>query len=285
MPQCSDCWREFSSTQALHAHCRDKANHAYCEDCERLFVHFQALNQHLQNSPAHQDESYEESDSESEAANSDDDELPYCGACDRWFINRLSKYQHLAASSSHNWCFVCSRDFSSPTALDQHSSSRVHKACDLPCPLCSKTFKIPSAIALHIESGACHNISRHQVTAAVHSLGIVPTISITRRLHGSSSAARTTITYAASEMAFNGSAYECYLCHRTFSSLMSLNAHLNSPAHDAKEFKCPSCRKEFKLISGLIQHIETETCGVARFQQVEDFAHNLADQFSRLLKF
>jgi hypothetical protein len=165
----------------------------------------------------------------------------------------------------------------------QHSSSRVHKSRDLNCPLCSKSFKVPSAIALHIESGACHNISRHQVTAAVHSLKIVPTISISRRLGG---IGRATITkYSATELAFNGSAYECYLCHRTFGILNSLNAHLNSPAHDADEFKCPKCKVAFKLISGLIQHIESEVCGMAKFKQVEDQTSALTSQFARLLAY
>lgn len=43
--ECSDCDRVFNSAKALHAHCRDRADHAYCDDCERLFVHFEALNQ------------------------------------------------------------------------------------------------------------------------------------------------------------------------------------------------------------------------------------------------
>jgi len=215
-----------------------------------------------------------EADAEGGAADGDDDEEASCGACDRSFDNKLSRAQHLAVSSSHNWCFICSRDFRSPTALDQHSSSRVHEARDLPSPHCSKTFKTPSAIALHIESGGCHDITRQQVTATVHSLGLVPTISIAGRLHGGPSPESTVVTYAASETDFNGSAYECYLCDRTFDSLMSLNAHLNSPAHDANEFKCPTCKNEFKLISGLIQHIETEARCVAKFQEVADFANN-----------
>ena len=46
-------------------------------------------------------------------------------------------------------------------------------------------FKAPSAIAHHIESG-CHKINRHQVTAAVKKLKIVPEICITPRLLPSS---------------------------------------------------------------------------------------------------
>jgi hypothetical protein len=192
--------------------------------------------------------------------------------------------QHLAHSSLHNWCFICSRDFRSESALNQHNNSRVHNPSNILCPLCKKGFKVPSAIALHIESGGCHKkIDRHKVTAAVHSLKINPVISISRRIEGPS---RPIITYTATERAYNGTAYECYLCHRAFRTLPSLNTHLRSPAHDADEFKCPAkkCGAKFKLISGLIQHIESESCGIARFQQVEDYANELTSRFTKLLK-
>ncbi|KZV70594.1 hypothetical protein PENSPDRAFT_579077, partial [Peniophora sp. CONT] len=193
-------------------------------------------------------------------------------------------------SSRHNWCFDCSKDFSSPQALQQHESSRVHAARDFDCPFCGQGFKQPSAIAHHVESGFCpraSGIHRHQVTNAVHRLNIVPTISISRRIAGGPSS--TLITYTATDRAWNADvgAYECYLCHRTFRGLSALNTHLNSPAHDRDEFRCPKkqCGRQFKVISALIQHIESEACGLARFQQIEDHTRALTDQFSRMLKF
>ncbi|EGO27988.1 hypothetical protein SERLADRAFT_383880, partial [Serpula lacrymans var. lacrymans S7.9] len=142
--------------------------------------------------------------------------------------------------------------------------------------------KVPSGTAHHIESGACHHITRHQVTAAVHSMGIVPTISVSRRLEGPY-VPPTIVHYSATEQSFNGKAFQCYLCPRSFKSLSSLNTHLNSAAHDDDEFKCPKCKRQFALISGLIQHIESEVCGAARISQVEDFASDLAGRFSRAL--
>lgn len=220
-------------------------------------------------------------------------------------MNREALLQHLAKSGRHNWCFVCSRDFATAHGLEQvrrhslstwppcllftvlpqqHSQSRVHKPCDLKCPLCSAKFKVPSAIAHHIESGACHNISRHQVTAAVRSLKIASPIAISHRLtQGPSS---VIVSYQATERAFNHrvNAYECYLCHGTFRTLHALNQHLNSAAHDQDEFKCPKCKRTFTLVSGLIQHIESEVCGLARFKQVEDEAYELMTRFTRALK-
>lgn len=134
---------------------------------------------------------------------------------------------------------------------------------------------MPPSIAHHIESGACHNISRHQVTAAVHSLKIAPPISISHRLTQGPST--TVISCHATELAYNFyvNAYECYLCHRNFWTLLALNQHLGSAAHDQDEFKCPECKRRFTLVSGLIQHIESEVCGLARFQQVQDETHQL----------
>ncbi|OAX41878.1 hypothetical protein K503DRAFT_711747 [Rhizopogon vinicolor AM-OR11-026] len=290
MAECNQCDRSFRSTQALFAHCRDKDDHPFCEDCDRLFSTFQGLDQHMQNAAVHLYRSDSEDDDSVYMGNrgyapesdsdDDDDKEPFCAGCDRWFVDLASLCQHLAASLKHNWCFVCSRDFSSSDALERHSSSPVHNARDYECPLCPKRFKSASSIALHIESGVCHRFSRAQVTAAAHALSIVPTISISRRIEG-----RTprVVTYYATERAFNGTSYECYLCHRNFRTLSALNAHVSSPVHDSNEFKCPKCKREYKLISGLMQHIESEGCGIARFQAVGDFARDLTDQFRRRL--
>ena len=66
---------------------------------------------HLQDSPIHREDDEDEDE--------EDDDEPFCSACARRFVDKLSLYQHLSASSKHNWCFVCSRDFVSMSALDQ----------------------------------------------------------------------------------------------------------------------------------------------------------------------
>ena len=45
MANCSTCTDFFQTEEALHAHCRDKADHPYCTPCERLFVTFDALDE------------------------------------------------------------------------------------------------------------------------------------------------------------------------------------------------------------------------------------------------
>ncbi|KAJ3878087.1 hypothetical protein F5051DRAFT_373416 [Lentinula edodes] len=285
MRHCNRCRRKFYSEQSFHTHCCNRNDHPYCVSCRLPFRNIDDLHCHLYQYHD-EDTSFSDSDCDSNEENSSN---PCCHTCNRQFRSSASLYQHLAGSSRHNWCFVCSKDFSSPNALNQHSSSQVHRSRDIKCPLCSEQFKMASAIAQHIESGACHHaINRHTVTQAIHNLNLIPTISINRRITGNSESiptSRAITTYSASECAYDGTAYECYLCDRTYNTLNALNAHLGSPAHDSKEFRCPKCQKQYSLISGLVQHIESEVCGVARFEGVREQMLELTSghHFQRML--
>jgi len=254
-----------------------------------LFRSSTTLGNHMRDMHSDSDD---DSDDDSESSEEEED-VAYCKICNQGFRNS-SLAQHLANSSRHNWCFICSKDFSSANGLSNHLSSqihrprksKVHRPRDMKCPLCSNKFKMTSSIAQHIECGACHqSINRHTVTQAVHALGIVPTISINRRITGGSTPASRTITYSATERAFNAKlkVYECYLCRKTFKSLNGLNSHLNSAAHDSKQFKCPKCQKQYTLISGLVQHIESEACGIAKFERVREQMLGITNSFQRML--
>jgi hypothetical protein len=76
----------------------------------------------------------------------------------------------------------------------------------------------------------------------------------------------------ATEKAFNGVNYQCYLCSKTFGALLSLNSHLNSPVHRQKLYHCPemACKREFISLAGLVNHFESETCGVMRFGEMQN---------------
>ncbi|KAF8995166.1 hypothetical protein BDQ17DRAFT_1430542 [Cyathus striatus] len=219
---------------------------------------------------------WDDSDSDSST-----DVINNCPKCGMYFSSEWLVNCHLA--EYHHWCFMCSRGFSSANALQNHCNSSIHSNRTFDCPFCNRVFTAPSAIAQHIESG-CHKINRHQVTAAVHALKIIPQISVQKRITGRISPPTKLFTYTATKKSFNGKEYECFLCHRTFRSLDALNRHLNSPAHDADEFKCPGCKKKFKLISGLVQHIESGSCGVAKFKAVANHFDSLTANFSRMLK-
>lgn len=163
----------------------------------------------------------------------------------------------------------------------KRGKSHTHSERNFKCPFCESMFKSPSGIALHIESGR-HKLTRHQVTTAVRAMKIVPNISI-KRIMGRV-APPILRTYIATEASFKGSAYGCSLCHKKFRTLSSLNGHLNSPAHDDDEFRCPKCKTEFKLISGFVQHLESRSCGLASTSQIDNHFNDLTARFSRLLK-
>jgi len=159
---CSDCNREFDSASALHAHCRDKDDHAYCVDCERLFSSENSLQQHLRHSTQH-DNSDEDDDEV------DDDDAPHCTSCNRDFKDANALHSHLSNSEKHNWCFQCSKDFNNAHALQQHqNSTQVHNTASFYCPLCGAGFKLLSAVAAHVESSTCkRSADGHQITPAV----------------------------------------------------------------------------------------------------------------------
>ncbi|KAI0087482.1 hypothetical protein BDY19DRAFT_892782, partial [Irpex rosettiformis] len=91
----------------------------------------------------------------------------------------------------------------------------------------------------------------------------------------------------ATERAWNGHRYECFVCHKEFGALSALNDHLNSPVHADKIFRCPTryngCNQEFKTLSGLLSHVERSECGVARFRkQLTDKLDDVTSKMRRL---
>ena len=68
----------------------------------------------------------------------------------------------------------------------------------------------------------------------------------------------------ATDRLWNGYAYKCFLCNKTFYTLVRLNQHLKRPFHEDKIYRRPKsdCRVEFVTLSGLCQHVVGGSCGV-----------------------
>ena len=80
------------------------------------------------------------------------------------------------------------------------------------------------------------------------------------------------ISYTVTKLAFNGSFWECYICHDEFSTKNGLNSHVNSPVHKQKVYHCPNlknCSRQFVSLGGLFGHLESETCAYMRFETVQ----------------
>ena len=154
----------------------------------------------------------------------------------------------------------------------KHLNSRIHQGANSKCPFCKVGFTTYSGVSNHLETGSCANapqVNRSNIYEWVKSRDTDH--AITTKQIGWYSEVDDAI-YEANSQSWNGSAYECYLCHRNFGKLSGLSQHLNSPAHKSNLYQCPNrpgCTAQFKTLAGLFGHLESESCGFMRFDQVQ----------------
>ena len=170
-----------------------------------------------------------------------------------------------------------------------HLNSKLHRIPIVPClgkPICDKTFISLSDMILHIENGVCTSglnrstIRKFAIQADRNNVITNPARLI--RYSGDEEPRR----YATEQSRNQNGDYQCVLCPRTFLSLKSLNAHYASSVHEASVFRCPNhsagCRKEFRTLSAVVQHIEDGQCGALRSQYVKDRMGDLMKNMSNL---
>lgn len=191
----------------------------------------------------------------------------------------------------HWYCKPCRRTFMNENNLRMHLGSSKHKARSIQCPGrgCDKTFLERSHLLLHLESGTCPSgATRHLIDKYATERDKDNVITNTGRLiqyPDGSYLPRTEPQYWATHRSWNGSAYECVLCHHEYGTLPGLDQHLRSPAHADKIYRCPpagnGCNTQFVALSALLQHIETSSCGVSRFRAR---ARDLVDDVSSKMR-
>ncbi|PWI67648.1 hypothetical protein PCL_03002 [Purpureocillium lilacinum] len=264
--ECGTCGRAFpAGWRARDNHCR-ATGHAppdfECETCSRWFRSRRACDQHMDAT--------------------DHWQRPYtCSCCSLTWRTEERCVQH--EHEDHYYCNECCRGFESYNNIRMHLNSRRHRGDDMECPFCPRLFTTATGVTHHLETGACPNaggLNRDGLYRVVRSKdpqGLVSKKLI--RWTGSCS-------YEASASSWNGNAYECYFCHRTFGRLPSLNQHLNSPTHQQALYHCPNpaCRMDFKNLAGIINHLESESCGFMRFEQVQGKIGNIVSG-NRLITF
>jgi hypothetical protein len=125
-------------------------------------------------------------------------------------------------------CLMCQR-------RRQHLNSAAHRGRKIDCPFCGTVYATASGLCHHLEYPACPQaptLDRDDVYRIVRLKD--PRCLITKHLigwHGST-------TYKADSGAWNGSGFECSICHLVFSGLHRLNQHLSSPRREWRCF-CP----------------------------------------------
>jgi len=155
--------------------------------------------------------------------------------------------------------------------LVKHLNSSIHRRNEISCPFCKRGFTTATGVTHHLETGSCpqaRSLNRDTILTEIRRRD--PNHLITKKLltfHETSS------TITATSASFNHASgyYECYLCHKGFRELKSLNNHVNSPAHKEKVYHCPgrACGREFRALAPLFNHLESETCGAVRFDAVQ----------------
>lgn len=169
--------------------------------------------------------------------------------------------------------------------LKVHTETQ-HAAKNVKCPgrSCGRAFLNFAELVAHFESGTCPSgVTRQEVNRQAIKLDKSNIITNPARLIGYDPDSSTS-TWA-TERSWNGYAYECILCHRTFRSLAALNSHLKSAIHEAKIYKCPNregCGKDFQVLSALLRHVEKGGCGVRQFRVVKDAMDQLSGGMRRL---
>ncbi|TGO40927.1 hypothetical protein BHYA_0029g00370 [Botrytis hyacinthi] len=239
----------------------------YCDPCDRYFNGENSYNQHVENSSAHRN--FEPSDDGYSSSNAEPEFE--CSGCDSWFWSSVAREEHHAHEYGDRYCQPCKRMFMNENNLMQ--------GFPMKCPFCPTQYPTTSALTIHLESGRCPSGSnRERINAAIRYLD--KNHVITTPLMEYSSPFSTNI---ATERSWNSFCYEYSMCHRGFNTLQGLNCHLRSPVHDQRMYRCPgpSCGKDFIVLSGLVQHVESESCGVMRFANVQKSASDGIDKMVR----
>ncbi|KAL7629034.1 hypothetical protein AAE478_000552 [Parahypoxylon ruwenzoriense] len=233
-----------------------------CRTCGRCFVTWEGREQHidvLYHSPL----DYE------------------CNDCNTIFAKASGRGQHEV--NVHFYCRDCDRHFMNANNIRMHLNSRTHRGSNIVCPFCKRAFATATGLSHHLEGGHCPSapfLNCEEVYKLVRSKD--PTGVISKKLidwQGPSA------TYEATGKSWNGWAYECYFCHRSFAALNSLNQHLNSPAHQQPLYHCPNrniCGRDFKTLAAVMNHLESESCGYTRFENVQTSVSNIVSSNRRL---
>ncbi|KAI5863606.1 hypothetical protein GGS23DRAFT_620380 [Durotheca rogersii] len=259
---CGTCWRDFYSEGSREQHL-DARGHGIpeheCDRCPKYFGSRAAVVQHM----------------------NDKNHWKYqCGNCVETWPTQEALVDH--EIGTHLFCSNCQRYFTSSNNIKMHLNSHIHRGFNVHCPFCTKSYATAGGLSHHLENGSCTRapqLDRDTFYNLVRSKD--PNGLISKNLigwHGSA-------TYEANDLAWNGMAWECYFCHGRFRSRHSLNQHLASPAHQQALYHCPlrgTCGREFTTFAGLMNHLESESCGYTRFENVQVIAENLVRSDRRI---
>ncbi|KZV91683.1 hypothetical protein EXIGLDRAFT_791765 [Exidia glandulosa HHB12029] len=186
-------------------------------------------------------------------------EHKFCMWCGNIFVGLTEPeiLSHYGVKHSHcHFCRLFFKDeeelhFVAPANLDAHLRSWKHTVKDVRCYGCHKTLVSRAAMLAHIEMNTCvSGLTRAKLNGVARGLRSIFTVSDPVEAQR-----ERVVTQALSGR------WRCY-CGKSTRTCAGMNAHLSSPVHDPKLYRCPleECEKETATLSGLFQHLESMQC-------------------------
>ncbi|KAI1456268.1 hypothetical protein F4805DRAFT_433006 [Annulohypoxylon moriforme] len=250
-PTCGTCGSEFSSQKSRRQHMYALNHDMPKHECDTCFCFFGSRGAVVNHMNAKNHWRY-------------DCDL---GGCASYFPTEEALRDHEV--EDHYYCDPCNRYFTCYNNIKMHLNSRIHRGLNIQCPFCMQHYATATGLSHHMETGSCPIapcLNRDLVYRIVRAKD--PDHLISNKLIEWDGSPQ----YEATAAAWNGSAYQCYLCRRTFRQLTSLNQHLSSPIHQQDLYHCPQgypCNREFATLAALMNHLESESCGYTKFENVQ----------------
>jgi hypothetical protein len=236
MEWCDRCQKDFPSFRARQQHIADSPHHHVCYNCddEPDFDDEDDLDEHLQSEHhicLHCDDrpDFDDEDDLDEHLQSEHRICLYCDD-EPYFDDDEALHEHL--ENEHDICVQCDQKFSDSTELFDHDVA-VHYRCKS----CGKHNQSESNLKNHQKTHAkkdvkCFGCTRMFVTQSAMVLHLE----------------RSTCASGSDEDYVTEVAFDCYQ-----------SGHYTSDDPDSR-FQCPTCETPFRLISGLLQHAESDIC-------------------------
>ncbi|CAI7677481.1 unnamed protein product [Penicillium manginii] len=260
MFECATCGQKFYDSDECGDHMDTYDHWAKCKTCEMEFSAQRLADTHMKifnHWPTYE-----------------------CETCPMEFDTNAARDKHMRELDHFDrYCPDCDRYFMNNNNLRMHLNSKMHRGTLVHCPCCNTAFGTASGACTHLESGACPGapgVNRESLYKFVREKdrdGF-----LTNNLIGWKEDQECT-KWEVNPNTHNGSYWECYFCHRQFNTASSLSSHLNSPVHKQKIYHCPNkrgnCNKQFITLAGLFAHLESESCGLTRFENVQKEYQNV----------
>ncbi|KAG8765377.1 hypothetical protein FRC15_007060, partial [Serendipita sp. 397] len=314
--QCLYCDKQLSSKRLRREHHKaDILEHVYhCQKCQTTFESYKDLKRHHNTSKAHSTEtgapppdveltkycihcrrSFKNADELNCHFTTAHSDAGYCNVCGKWFSTKSALDSH-AISPFHNKeelpCPHCPRLFKTASGVAQHLEHFLGKQVTdtvLEWDTTGQITRLPAT--LHDEKGVVEAIPNpdDDDDSFVHVSGNVTdseegSLVVVKKKEERNALARV-MWEVATPAAWDDHlmAFLCPVssCDQIYPTLLELNKHLRSQDHrsDTAIFACPECDSRFFVVSALIQHLESGSCGLSAFGEVKEIYTGLHDMF------